>query len=452
MRARAAEGKSERESIMDETPDDVRSKSLRDGAMPCCVLTLLLVVASSLGAAAVWLSLAAFDPEHSTSSLVLLSKPVPSVAHNATATATRGSANKTSARGSGGGGGGPESFRFEAANIDDETWQVTAILTVVMLTVAHPEPNVPGQVTAVRDAQGQPLDWASAITELREGRLGPSLNAQLAASPHARHSVSKGARATLRHAGQNRIAPALARLRHSPLTPGSLLWTTGGLLLGDSAHDPRHRRRHPIHLCHGRRPRPGTGRARRRAVRRAAQGVRGGGRGAQLRQPRRRRDPHLAVRHAGGGGCLRPPRHVRAPGPRGAAGCLLEEGGADHKPDAGGERGRADLGEHRQALVRVRVRVKPSSAEPAPPPPHPNPRCPHPPPSPSPPLALTPHQVSTEGSGVSWVHVRLDAEPKYYHHSPYRPFAAPAAARRREQREESAAGAQRRRRGSARAD
>ena len=74
------------------------------------------------------------------------------------------------------------------------------------------------------------------------------------------------------------------------------------------------------------------------------------------------------------------------------------------------------------------------------------------PPSPSPPLALTPHQVSTEGSGVSWVHVRLDAEPKYYHHSPYRPFAALAAARRREQREESAAGAQRRRRGSARAD
>lgn len=183
MRARAAEGKSERESIMNETPDDVRSKSLRDGAMPCCVLTLLLVVASGLGAAAVWLSLAAFDPEHSTSSLALLSKPLPSVAHNATATAfaTRGSANKTSAGGS---------FRFEAANIDDETWQVTAILTVVMLTAAHPEPSVTGQVTAVRDAQGQPLNWASAITELREGRLGPSLNAKLAASPHARHSVS----------------------------------------------------------------------------------------------------------------------------------------------------------------------------------------------------------------------------------------------------------------------
>ena len=68
------------------------------------------------------------------------------------------------------------------------------------------------------------------------------------------------------------------------------------------------------------------------------------------------------------------------------------------------------------------------------------------------PFPLTPHQVSTEGSGVSWVHVRLDAEPKYYHHSPYRPFAAPAAAaQRREQREESAGG-QRRRRGSARAD
>ena len=111
MRARAAEGKSERESIMNEAPDDVRSsKSLRDGAMPCCVLTLLLVAAAGLGAAAVWLSLAAFDPEHSTSSLVLLSKPVPSAVHNATATETRGS------------------FRFEAASIDDETWQATAIL------------------------------------------------------------------------------------------------------------------------------------------------------------------------------------------------------------------------------------------------------------------------------------------------------------------------------------
>ena len=170
MRARAAEGKSERESIMDEAPDDAHSKSLRDGAMPCCVLTLLLVVAAGLGAAAVWLSLAAFDPEHApTSSLALLVKPSPSVAHNATATATRGSANKSSV---GGGGAGPGGFRFEAASVDDETWQVTA----------------------VRDAQGQPLSWAAAITELREGRLGPSLNAQLAASPHAPQRVEKGTR------------------------------------------------------------------------------------------------------------------------------------------------------------------------------------------------------------------------------------------------------------------
>ena len=128
MRARAAEGKSERESIMSEAPEDVRSnKSLRDGAMPCCVLTLLLVVAAGLGAAAVGLSLAAFDPEHSTSSLALLSKPVPGAAHNATATATSGSDDKSSS-GSGGGSGGRGSFRFEAASIDDETWQVTAIL------------------------------------------------------------------------------------------------------------------------------------------------------------------------------------------------------------------------------------------------------------------------------------------------------------------------------------
>ena len=129
MRARAAEGKSERESIMNEAPEDVRSsKSLRDGAMPCCVLTLLLVAAAGLGAAAVWLSLAAFDPEHSTSSLVLLSKPVPGAVHNATATATSGSDDKSSSGSGGGGGGGRRGFRSEAASIDDETWQVTAIL------------------------------------------------------------------------------------------------------------------------------------------------------------------------------------------------------------------------------------------------------------------------------------------------------------------------------------
>ena len=133
MRARAADGKSERESIMAEAPDDAR-KSLRDGAMPCCVLTLLLVVAAGLGAAAVWLSLAAFDPEHSTSSLVLLSKPVPSAAHNAATTATRGSSNTSG----GSGGVGPGIFRFEAASIDDETWQVTAVRTMAVLTMARP--------------------------------------------------------------------------------------------------------------------------------------------------------------------------------------------------------------------------------------------------------------------------------------------------------------------------
>ena len=257
MRARAAEGKSERESIMDEAPDDAHSKSLRDGAMPCCVLTLLLVVAAGLGAAAVWLSLAAFDPEHApTSSLALLVKPSPSVAHNATTTATRGSGNKSSSGGGGGGGGGPGGFRFEAASTDDETWQVTA----------------------VRDAQGQPLTWAAAITELREGRLGPSLNAQLAASPHARHSVSKGARALVRVRAYRSEwqAPALATrghsvsIGHAPLptycfllltTYHLLLWTTGGVLLGDSAHQPRHRRRHALHLRHQSRPHPGTGRA-----------------------------------------------------------------------------------------------------------------------------------------------------------------------------------------------
>ncbi|KAL1529418.1 hypothetical protein AB1Y20_000367 [Prymnesium parvum] len=32
--------------------------------------------------------------------------------------------------------------------------------------------------------------------------------------------------------------------------------------------------------------------------------------------------------------------------------------------------------------------------------------------------------VNTEGSGVPWLHVRLDSQPKYYHHLPYRNTAA----------------------------
>ena len=68
-----------------------------------------------------WLSLAAFDPEHSTS-LALLAKPVQSTAHNATT-----HTNKSGGEGGGGGGGGLGGFRFEAANIDDETWQVAAV-------------------------------------------------------------------------------------------------------------------------------------------------------------------------------------------------------------------------------------------------------------------------------------------------------------------------------------
>jgi hypothetical protein len=31
-----------------------------------------------------------------------------------------------------------------------------------------------------------------------------------------------------------------------------------------------------------------------------------------------------------------------------------------------------------------------------------------------------PTWLSTEGSGVPWLHVRLDSRPKYYHHAPYR--------------------------------
>ena len=28
--------------------------------------------------------------------------------------------------------------------------------------------------------------------------------------------------------------------------------------------------------------------------------------------------------------------------------------------------------------------------------------------------------LNTEGSGVPWLHVRIDSSPKYYHHDPYR--------------------------------
>lgn len=36
----------------------------------------------------------------------------------------------------------------------------------------------------------------------------------------------------------------------------------------------------------------------------------------------------------------------------------------------------------------------------------------------------SPTWVSTEGSGVAWLHVRLDSTPKYYHHLPYRTWTA----------------------------
>jgi len=31
--------------------------------------------------------------------------------------------------------------------------------------------------------------------------------------------------------------------------------------------------------------------------------------------------------------------------------------------------------------------------------------------------------LNTEGSGVSWLHIRLDSRPKYYGFSPYKEFA-----------------------------
>ena len=45
--------------------------------------------------------------------------------------------------------------------------------------------------------------------------------------------------------------------------------------------------------------------------------------------------------------------------------------------------------------------------------------------------ADAPTWVSTEGSGVAWLHVRLDSRPKYFHHRAYRaPPAVPHAASR----------------------
>jgi hypothetical protein len=38
--------------------------------------------------------------------------------------------------------------------------------------------------------------------------------------------------------------------------------------------------------------------------------------------------------------------------------------------------------------------------------------------------------MSTEGSGVPWVHVRLDSRPKYYHHRAYRTTPDTGSARR----------------------
>eukprot|EP00908_Phaeocystis_cordata_P008071 Transcript_18739.p2 GENE.Transcript_18739~~Transcript_18739.p2 ORF type:complete len:296 (-),score=102.36 Transcript_18739:1230-2117(-) len=133
MRARAADVKSERESIIEDDGD--ARKNVRDGAVPCCVLTMLLVVAAGLGAAAVYISIAAFDPEHSTSSLALLARPTQNTS----------------------------SYRFEASSIDADTWKVAS----------------------VTNAKGHALTWADAIEGLKDGSLGPSLNAALAGSPHA---------------------------------------------------------------------------------------------------------------------------------------------------------------------------------------------------------------------------------------------------------------------------
>jgi hypothetical protein len=45
-------------------------------------------------------------------------------------------------------------------------------------------------------------------------------------------------------------------------------------------------------------------------------------------------------------------------------------------------------------------------------------------------LGSKPVWVSTSGLGIYWVHIRLDAYPKYYTHDPYRMFRQPSLALR----------------------
>ena len=138
---RQTDTRSEREAIIDDPSDKAR---LRDSAAPCYVLTLMLLVVAVAGGFAVSISIAAFDPEHSKSTLSLLAKPSRSKSADAPV-ASRSSA----------------AFTVESATLDGDTFRVSAI----------------------KDAAGHALTWSEVIDALTAGTLGPHLNAALAGSP-----------------------------------------------------------------------------------------------------------------------------------------------------------------------------------------------------------------------------------------------------------------------------
>lgn len=146
---RQTDTKSEREAIIDEpSVDESRRRAhdepaLRDGAAPCCVLTAMLLAAAALGGFAVYVSIAAFDPEHSDTTLALLAKP-------------------SVAPGNSSGGKAAGSFSIESKALDEDTWQVSAI----------------------KNTAGHTLTFAEAVEALSSGALGPYLNSVIAGSPH----------------------------------------------------------------------------------------------------------------------------------------------------------------------------------------------------------------------------------------------------------------------------
>ena len=152
VHCRQADAKSERvlerESIIDE-PRRAQSEEgarLRDSAAPCLVFTAMLLAAAALGGFAVYISIAAFDPDHSDSTLALMARP---------SAAASTQANSSSGKAVGG-------FSIESKALDDGTWQVSA----------------------VKNSVGHTLTFAEAVEALSSGALGPYLNSVIAGSPH----------------------------------------------------------------------------------------------------------------------------------------------------------------------------------------------------------------------------------------------------------------------------